>query len=524
MKRAHPIVAAVVASILLVPLASPPGAAQLPPVDTIVLSGSEDPVDPSSLFDVFTGATMDARGTVAFQAKLVGPLVTTANDTGIWIGTGNNVVVPVIREGDPAPGLPAGITLDGAITIHLGGLEVAYYGFISGPGVDIYNDLATWQGNTLLVRTGDPAPPGFGAGVTWFAGDPNTNRHGHIAMGSGLAGPGIDSTNNSAIFVNTTGVWTLAARTGDPAPGGGTFANLTAAVVFSDMGFNDTGVLSFLAAVETAPAVYERSIFVGAPPSLQRVAREGDLLPIPSGGVAELTLLQDDPVLDELGSNLAFKGHVTGDLNALWAGRPGFLRPVAMEDDFLDTVQFQDFYLPSIAGDFVGFRASFWTPLGEGVYRERLGLLQEIARTGQPAPGAPAGAVFESFSTPMVNTLGQFVFQARMSGPPIDATNQDGIWIYTTDDVLVPVALEGMPLQISTTDTRTVDEVAFAGHASSNAGMGGGQALSARGQMLLWATFTDGVNALLLAEPERLFIYADGFEGGDLAAWSSSLH
>lgn len=499
-----------------------PASAQLAPVETIVLSGSEEPVDPSNLFDVFTFATMDARGIVAFQASLIGPLVTTDNDSGIWIGSGDDVVVSVIREGDPAPGLPTGVTMDGALTgVHPGGLQVAYSGFLSGPGVDMNNNLATWQGSTLLVRTGDPAP-GFGAGVTWFAGDPNTNRHGHIALGSGLAGSGIDSTNNEAIFVNTTGPWTLAARTGDPAPSGGTFAEFSAGKVFADMGFNDTGVLSFMAVVETASAVYERAVFVGVPPSLQRVTREGDLLPIPSGGVAELVLLQDDPVLDERGTNLAFKGHVTGDLDALWAGRPGFLRAVAMENDFFGSVQFQDFYVPSIAGDFVGFRASFWTPVGEGIYRERLGVLQEIARTGQPAPGAPAGAVFESFSTPMVNDLGQFVFQARMSGPLIDATNQDGIWIYTTSGTLLPVALEGAPLQISPTDARIVDEVGFAGHASSNAGMGAGQVLNARGQILFHATFTDGVNAILLAEPERLFIHADDFEGGDLSAWSSS--
>lgn len=48
-------------------------------------------------------------GAVTFHAKLTGPTVTTANDTGIWIASGGQIRL-IARTGERAPGCPPGVT------------------------------------------------------------------------------------------------------------------------------------------------------------------------------------------------------------------------------------------------------------------------------------------------------------------------------------------------------------------------------------------------------------------------------
>src|SRR5687767_12410250 len=50
------------------------------------------------------------------------------------------------------------------------------------------------------------------------------------------------------------------------------------------------------------------------------------------------------------------------------------------------------------------------------------------ALTGQAAPGAPAGVVFEYFSSPRVNDAGTIAFWARLGGPAPMDPKMSSIW------------------------------------------------------------------------------------------------
>ncbi len=68
----------------------------------------------------------------------------------------------------------------------------------------------------------------------------------------------------------------------------------------------------------------------------------------------------------------------------------------------------------------------------DGIWAQRAGGLELIARSGDPAPGTPDGAVFESFSTvgPSLNNSGQVAFNAilRPFQAGVTFDNWEGVW------------------------------------------------------------------------------------------------
>jgi hypothetical protein len=75
---------------------------------------------------------------------------------------------------------------------------------------------------------------------------------------------------------------------------------------------------------------------------------------------------------------------------------------------------------------------------------ETLGL---VAREGNTAPGADAGAVFDDFwaagSGPAINTVNQVAFLGYVRGPAVSPTANTGIWIGKAESDLRLVALAG---------------------------------------------------------------------------------
>jgi hypothetical protein len=76
----------------------------------------------------------------------------------------------------------------------------------------------------VLVRSGDPAPglPGLTlntASGTGVGGSPREASNGLTLWGSSLFGPGVTTTNDTALFGGFAGGLVLVAREGDPAPG-----------------------------------------------------------------------------------------------------------------------------------------------------------------------------------------------------------------------------------------------------------------------------------------------------------------
>jgi hypothetical protein len=68
-----------------------------------------------------------------------------------------------------------------------------------------------------------------------------------------------------------------------------------------------------------------------------------------------------------------------------------------------------------------------------------------VALTEHSAAGAPAGAVFQEFSPPVMGSTGGVVFKARLASGPggVTSANDDGIWAADAAGVVSPVAMEG---------------------------------------------------------------------------------
>src|SRR5205085_3554753 len=120
--------------------------------------------------------------------------------------------------------------LNGTLTFNNGG-QVAFPAILSGTGVVPTNNRSLWLASggsvNLLARTGTQAP-GVGAGIVFSdftstislaAGTvPVLNGVGQVAFVAKLAGLGITATNDSGIWLATSGNVELVARKGDPAP------------------------------------------------------------------------------------------------------------------------------------------------------------------------------------------------------------------------------------------------------------------------------------------------------------------
>jgi hypothetical protein len=176
----------------------------------------------------FTGASnpiaMNDAGHVAFGANLTGSGVGTANNVGIWADRGTGVQL-VARSRDPAPGMPAGVNFNSPFSptvINTNG-EVAFVAALVGPNLGS-NNAGIWsdvggEGLKLIVREGQQAP-GAPAGVIFESlqsfNAPTLNTRGQIAFRALLNGPGITLANDSGLWAqDARGQLHLIVREGD---------------------------------------------------------------------------------------------------------------------------------------------------------------------------------------------------------------------------------------------------------------------------------------------------------------------
>lgn len=164
---------------------------------------------------------MNASGQIVFASTLTGSGIDSSNDIAIWTGTPDALDL-VAREGDQAPGTEPGVLFSSFNPTVIGGSgEVAFLGWLSGPGVDASNDTGIWVGGpdslTLIAREGDLAP---GAGPDARFGSfkyPSINSRGQVAFTSFLKGPGLDFSNDFGLWAtDANDHLALIAREGDP--------------------------------------------------------------------------------------------------------------------------------------------------------------------------------------------------------------------------------------------------------------------------------------------------------------------
>ena len=357
----------------------------------------------------------------------------------------------VALSGDPAPGASAGATFfvfKSSPTINSAGQTA----FKAVPTVDFVDGI--WSEGTgtlsLVASWGDPAP-GTPAGVTFTQVLPNTivyplphlNDAGQTAFVSSLTGPGVNGSNDLGIWTEGSGTLALVARGGDQAPG------TAVGVVYSDQffssrlsKFNNAGQSAFHTRL-TGPGVdfsNDQGIWTGAPGSVTLLARKGDPAPGTPVGVTFDSLIGGNIYFNNAGETAfhsSFAGAEIGD--GIWSGGPGTLFLVARSGDQAPGlpagVSFGGFLDPRIndAGQTV-FRSSVTGPgvntsNDGGIWSEGPGTLSLVAREGDQAAGMAAGVSYLVLTTSYVlNGAGQTVFQGLVTGPGINTSNDNAIW------------------------------------------------------------------------------------------------
>jgi hypothetical protein len=271
-----------------------------------------------------------------------------------------------------------------------------------------------------------------------------------------------DSIFSSGIWSEGAGSLNLVAEPGQQASGlpeGVTYD--TFYINSSRIVISDAGITAFNGS--SGGSAGNQGIWSSGPGSSALIARVGEQATGVPAGVVYAALDFGIPafVLNDAGQ-AAFSAYLTGsgvDLsnrNGIWAQRHGNLELVARQGNHApgtpDGVNFGNFW-PGLALNKFGQTAfgGFLTGSGVdatndwGLWSEGSGSLKLVARSGSQAPGMPDGAVFTGgfgLFGPAFNNAGQTAFVNFVTGGGVDATNDYGIWSESSGSLAL-VAREG---------------------------------------------------------------------------------
>jgi hypothetical protein len=161
-------------------------------------------------------------GTLVFRASLGGAGVTTQNRWAVFSDRDEGEVHLVARDGDQAPGTPSGVRLSNTYPFGISREgEIGLATTLAGPGITSVNDEALYidrpgQGLALIFRQGSAAP-GMSSGESF--GSPSylqMNGRGQVALVATLAGPAVTPSNDLSLWAQDgTGALRLVVREGD---------------------------------------------------------------------------------------------------------------------------------------------------------------------------------------------------------------------------------------------------------------------------------------------------------------------
>jgi hypothetical protein len=370
---------------------------------------TEVPGLPSVYFGGNLGfVTMSENNTLAFQADLYGAGTSGSNGKALFTGATAATLQMMARWSDPAPGLP---------------------------GLSLINTSGT---------------VGIGSNVSI------SPSGGYTLWSSQLSGPGVTTTNDTAIFRGSPGGQAVIAREGDPAPGtaGAVYVGTKSAEYqFTKINRNGTVIFySQLAGGDVTVNVNDYAYFTGTPGAVSIMVRQGAMV-LPGGvtaaGLGYVWQLDNNGrVLYNL--QLSGPGVTNANNDSLWIYTPGSGSQLLVREGDTAPGTAGATFNNSYDGSFPGVSAASLTRSGRyefttgliggdataGVNDRALysgvvgGGLTLIARSGQPAPGTDA--VFAGFSPyySLINDAGHLAFQATLTGGNSVPTNNSGIWIW----------------------------------------------------------------------------------------------
>ncbi|MEM6334844.1 MAG: choice-of-anchor tandem repeat NxxGxxAF-containing protein [Planctomycetota bacterium] len=361
-------------------LAATPAAAD---ITTVALSGQQVPdANPGVVFDSFYTPVLNADRQIAFTGFIDGPGVVEPNDQGIYSGRPGELR-EVVRAGSQAPSASEGMSLVflDAPFLNADG-QITFRSYLAGPGVTdpIRRAAHAEHDGTLvqLAREGGSVPDAGPAVVFDSSFYPFLQAGSQTAFEATLLGRGVTESNNRGIYSDRAGMLREIARTGDPVPDAET------GVVFEDfqdMAINAAGQIVFYADVTGTGVngLNDTGIYSDASGTLREVIRDGSQAPDADEGV---TIRGPGRFVLNTAGNTAFVSGLNG---------PGVT-------DSSDIALFSD----------------------------RTGTLRQVIREGTQAPDADPGVLIGGVSSVFLNAAGQIAFNSsRLTGPGVtDANNE----------------------------------------------------------------------------------------------------
>ena len=328
--------------------------------------------------------------------------------------------------------------------------------------------------DTTVVAYKGEAAAGI-SGVTFSAfGSPEVNLLDGVAFETTLAGTGVTTANDLAIYVDDSTGTLQIARTGQAAPiATGT---TTGTATFASLGnplYNDSGAVAFGGQLKVvageATTATDLGVWSTSTGSLTLVARQGSQAPgYPTGvtfGTFNALGLSDlgTVIVATLNANKAADVGSTTDLG-IWEGTtPANLGLELHTGQTVGgkTISALTYLSPQtlVGGQTRDFAAgtrdlvlgATFTDKTTGIVEVTSGTATLPAIKGDTAPGI-TGATFSAFGSPIINTNAHIAFEATVAGPVTTASNA-GIWAEDNTGTLQLVAQTGVIPAPGTTAT-----------------------------------------------------------------------
>lgn len=440
--------------------------------EVVIAAGDNVPGLPGLTIQLTTNVdspVLDQNGTMLFRARMAGAVALT-NDRVYLLGRTANDLRVVLRSGDQAPGLAAGILMQTATG--------------TGP-------------------TGTPCISPFGE-ILFFSSSLNDG------------GATVTTANDTALFWGPPGSYVVLAREGDPVniagvAGAYTFGSQTVSGQFNTI--NANGVVLFSTALIGAPADQDSVMVTGAPNALTKVMQEGDVFPdgsivVPTFGTTLSGINQLNEagqVLHEVKFSTTVGAATTANDRALAIWTPGFGDTViAREGQQAPGLAPGILFATPSSGWSVDTGAAVFTKSGNcaisaaldqggvtaiddrAIYYGGVGGMNLVVRKNDPT-GQPNDVRFGVFNTSSLtsNDAGQIAVVSSLQNgtvPGIITATNDTCIAFGSAGNVTPIAVEGSPVP-------GIASFVF----GSIAGGTNSPHLNALGHVVFQVTITDGV-------------------------------
>lgn len=464
-------------------------------------------------------AKLNESGVVAFKAATTpDPSGNCVDDNGLWVGTPGNAQL-LARVGDAAPGTIGQSFLNlYNWSINASG-TVAFNAWNIDPLTGSYADTGAWIGSPgnleLLVLSGDIAP-GTGGLTYSYPGAGQLDDFGVAPIGGYFGSIYNDLGYGRGLWKGTPGFIEHVLVTGDPATG-------TDGLIFTDLigGANAGNYRAIRGETDDPDPSRAEGIWTIGPDGINLIIRAGDEVPGTGGRILSkfwsanvAPPLNPEPLNPSSGDGIALNKQgeiaftvflasadplITYDDEAILVHDAAGLRLAALTGDpapGTEGVSFLDFNHNDLNNNgLMAFDASLNTPdmtRDHGIWVGTPDNLALLVREGDPAPGT-AGETFAHMRFgPSLNDMGDVAFLGKLR-----ESGDSGVWIAAPDGGLALVARTGDYIEVASGDYRKIQSFP-----RQEGGTYGGSAIfNNAGQFVLSVNFADGTAGLLIASP-----------------------